>query len=192
MSRSQFSAGGASANPAVDGGTVAENESGQRTTGVQDSNTVAGKPVVATPNLPTTAFSPIWNVNGWNTDRLHEVGISIKSWSHELQTEDPPLDWVEIAFDCSPLPKEQDVLMTAWLLADDSSGPSASRAERGKMNEDSVSLLLAARDNYRKNSYVTIYIWKQTAGVGSEAHGYQLSLKRILELAKETDTSDEQ
>jgi len=152
----------------------------------QESDTVVGKPIVATHEpSPTMAFSRIGNVNGWSTEELHEVGITIKPWLHELQSEDPPLDWVEIAFDCSPLPKEQEVLMTAWFIPDSRLDESVTRTQRGKMHEDSVSLLLAVRDNYRTNSYVTILIWSQTPGVGSEAHGYQLSMQRIMELAKE-------
>jgi hypothetical protein len=50
------------------------------------------------------------------------------------------------------------------------------------MDKDALTLLFAVQDDYRANSYVNILIWRHTADGGSEARGYKLSLKRIMEL----------
>jgi len=131
----------------------------------------------------TSSFSPIANVDGWNIEQLSKAGISVRPWQHDLQTEDPPLDWVQIAFDCSRLPENQEVLMTGWLFSDSGSSETATfRAERGNMDNDALTLLFTVRDDYRANSYVNILIWRHTADRGSEARGYKLSAKRIMEL----------
>ena len=130
------------------------------------------------------AYSPIWNVDGWDLDRLGKAGISVDPWKHSLQGEDPPLEWVEVKFDCSKLPKKQDVLMTAWVLSEGKS-VAALRSERNPKGDDTVSLLLAVSDDYRPRSRVDVFIWKEKPDGGSEASGFTLSLTRIVELARQ-------
>lgn len=130
------------------------------------------------------AFSSIWNVENWEIERLENVGITISSWTHELQTEDPALGWVEVSYDDPQHPKGQDVLMTVWIY---SKGKmvSAFRAQRGKNPKDNVSILLTINKNYNPQSYLNIICWQDTSDGGHKASGYQLSIKRIMELANQ-------
>lgn len=131
-----------------------------------------------------SGFSPIWNVDGWNSERLGKVGITVSPWKHDLQSEYPPFEWVRVTFDCSQLPKEQDVLITAWVM---SKGKTVSvfRAERDKRAPDAVALLFALQEEYLDTSHVDVFIWKPKLGDGHEASGYTLSVKRIIELSRE-------
>lgn len=130
------------------------------------------------------AFSPIWNVDGWSSERLGKVGITVHPWKHDIQGEDPPLEWVQVTFDCLHLPKNQDVLMTAWVISERRT-VSALRAQRGKKDNQTVTLLFAVRDNYLADSRVVIVSWRQKPGGGNAAYGYTLSVKKIIELARE-------
>jgi hypothetical protein len=129
------------------------------------------------------AFSPIGNVDGWDATRLEKDGITVSSWKHERQREDPPLNWIRVAFDCSRLPKSQDVLMTAWVFSENGTVASF-RSERDGIGDDKVALLFVMQPDYTAQSRVDIFIWKETHDGGSEAYGYTLSLRRIVELAR--------
>ncbi len=130
------------------------------------------------------AFSTISKVDHWDADRLDKVGIKVRLWTHKVQGEDPPLEWVQLTFDCSSLPKKQDVVITAWVISERRT-VTALRAERSKKGKDSVSLLFTVKPEYRPQSRLDILIWKDTPDGGKEAHGYMLSMKRIIELARD-------
>ena len=130
------------------------------------------------------AYSPIWNVNSWNAERLSEVGIAVHTYRHELQTEDPPREWVEIVFDCSQVRQDQPVLLTAHLLSDRKEIATV-RNERNAQGSHVVSLRLAAQENLLDGSYLDISIWKAKPDGGHAARGYQISLRRIVQLARD-------
>jgi hypothetical protein len=128
-------------------------------------------------------FSGIQNVDSWSREELQKRGISVRSWKHAIQTEDPPLDWVEITFDTTRAPANQGILMTAWLVSDGVVSDNASRTHTESVDVKSLVLLVSVAEGYRANSYVNIVIWKAGADGGSEAQGYKLSAKRMIELA---------
>ena len=136
---------------------------------------------------PTQAFSRIWNVNSWGADRLEEVGIRVRACKHRLQSEDPPLEWVEVTFDCSTLPETADVVMTARIISERRT-VAAFRAERDREGKDRETLLFAVRPEHRPRSRLSIFIWEETPAGGSEARGYELSVERIVQLARQTTT----
>jgi hypothetical protein len=130
------------------------------------------------------AFSPIATVNGWDADRLNKAGITVAPWKHDFHGEDPPLDWVQVTFDCSRLPKDHDVVMTAWIRTERRT-VTALRAERNVKGKDTVALLFSIQPEYRSQSHVDIFIWRDTSDGGKEAYGYTLSMEKIGELARE-------
>jgi len=130
------------------------------------------------------AFSNIGSVDGWDANRLREAGICVRAWKHLLQSEDPPLQWVEVTFDCSRFPEKQQVLMTAWIISDGQT-ISALRAERKRQSKDTLTLLFSVQPGYRPQSHVDIFIWTDTPDGGKEARGYKLSVNRIIELSRE-------
>ena len=131
------------------------------------------------------AFSGIHNVDSWSREELKKRGISVRSWKHALQSEDPPLNWAEITFDTTQAPANQGILMTAWFTSDSGVSEIASRAQTEAVEVKSLVLLVAIGEGHRKNSYVDILIWKPTPDGGSEAQGYKISAKRMIELAGE-------
>ena len=135
--------------------------------------------------FPANAFSPIGNVNGWSRDRLAAAGIVVSPWRHEREGEDPPLQWVQVSFDCAAAPKEHDVVMTAWIRSAGGETLSASRAGRANAVDGRVVLTFCLTPaQIESPSAVVIKIWSKTPK-GAEASGYELSLKRIAELARE-------
>ncbi len=138
--------------------------------------------LVFTSIFSAPGFSPIGNVDGWSPEQLGKAGITVRPWKHDLQTEDPPLEWIQVTFDCSQLPKEQDVLMTACIRSREKT-VSLFRAERGKPAPDKAALVFSVKEDYVETSYVEVFIWKKT-GDGYEAIGYHLSVKRIMELTR--------
>ncbi len=129
-------------------------------------------------------FSPIWNVDGWSSERLGKAGITVHPWKHDIQSEDPPLERVQVTFDCSHLPKNQDVLMTACIISERRT-VSALRAQRGKKDNQTVTLLFAVRDDYLADSHVVIVSWRHKPGGAKDLYGYILSVKKIIALARE-------
>ncbi len=134
---------------------------------------------------PTWAFSPIGNVDGWASDRLAKAGITVTLWRPDAPGEDPPLEWVQVRFDCSRVPEQQDVLMTLWITSERGTA-AVLRAERGEKGRGSISLLFAVKPEYQSQSHLEIVIWADTPDGGRQASGYHLSMKRIAELARET------
>ena len=143
------------------------------------------------------AFSPIGDVDGWDADRLAKAGITVAPWKHDRIGEDPPLDWVQVTFDCSQRPEDWDVLMTLWVI---SSGKtvSASRAERTKGGGNKLTLLFAVQQEYRDNSRIEIVILKPLSHDEkplshdeNPMFGYRLSLKRIIELAHQKTANND-
>lgn len=131
------------------------------------------------------AFSPIWNVNGWDSARLAKAGIAVRPWRHDLQSEDPPLQWVQVTFDCAALPKDEPVVVTAWFRSSAGRTITAVRAERAAAADGKIKLVLCIMPQQIEASSMEVYIWSKLPGDGSEAHGYQLSMQRIAELARE-------
>lgn len=129
------------------------------------------------------AFSSIFNVNSWSRERLNAAGIVVKPWSHPWQGEDPPLQWVEIAFDPSNAGAYAEVVMTGRLIGQDFNAPNACRAQHLAGSEGTPRLILAIDEASRANSRVEIFIWRPTPDGGAKASGYTLGARRLLELA---------
>jgi hypothetical protein len=136
------------------------------------------------------AFSRIQNVDGWDTAQLNKAGISVKPRKHRRQSEDPPLEWIQVTFDCSRLPMSQDVLSTAKVNSGDETTSSNFRVERDPQGEDKVSVVFALQGEYSPPSHVTVVIWKEKPDGGAKAHGYRLSVRRVVELARVEGLSD--
>jgi len=134
--------------------------------------------------LSANAFSPIGNVNSWTKDQLSNAGIVIKPWQHALEGEDPPLQWVQVTFDCAAIPNDQPVVMTAWFRSSGGLTSSACRAERVNAADGKVILTFSIPPVQMDLSSVQIDIWSKTAD-GHAARGYELSMKRVAELARE-------
>lgn len=143
------------------------------------------------------AYSSIWNVDGWSRDELRQHGITVKSWTHPLQGEDPPLPWVEVAFDSSRIPVKQDVVLTANFVTDDFKMTSATRVSKSDLGPnalDPMKVVFVLPESQIKNSSVDIFIWKtgkdglleqdRVLEPSREASGYRLSMRRIKELVK--------
>ena len=91
------------------------------------------------------AFSPIWNVAGWDADQLAKTGIAVAPWKHPTIGEDPPMNWIRVTYDCTKLPRDQDVLMTVWITAD-AKTVTTFRAERVKGDSETLTLPFAVRE----------------------------------------------
>ena len=137
----------------------------------------------------SVSFSSIHKVDGWSREQLKKIGISVNSWKHASQKQDPPQDWFQISFDRS-IPKSQDCLMTVQFIHDNGVIESASRAEWDGSEKDALRLIFMVNDRYRDTfddsnvrSNVTIVMWKDSPNGGRSASGYRLSVKRIIELA---------
>jgi len=130
------------------------------------------------------AFSSIHNVDPWSREELQRKGISVRSWKHALQSEEPPLKWIEITFDTSHVPAHQGILMTAWFVSSNGDSEIASRAQTNAVDGKAIVVLVAVKEGFHANSYVDIRIWQPAADGGSEATGYKLSMKRIIDLAR--------
>ena len=130
--------------------------------------------------LTAHAFSPIWNVDGWDRDRLSKAGISVHAWQHKLEGEDPPLQWVQVSVSCEEVPKDQAVVMTAWSRSSDLKTLGASRVERSSAIDGKLTLVFCVVPDQMDASSVEVHIWSNEA-----VSGYKLSMKRIAELARE-------
>jgi hypothetical protein len=136
-------------------------------------------------------YSAIWNINGWDSARLKEVGITVTTWKHDQIGEEPALNWVEITYDSSKLKEDQDVLMTLLVRADDYQTVSVHRAEHKKGAGDKMKILFAVRNENINNSQLQIIVPELLSkglerDLGSPGFGgYSLQLSRILQLAGE-------
>ncbi len=96
--------------------------------------------------------------------------------------EEPPYDWIRVGFDCSRVPKDKDVLMTATILSGVNEVASL-RAARSEEPTDKISVLFAVQENYRQNSHLDIII-VPAPGTADDVQGYTLNMNRIVELAR--------
>lgn len=80
----------------------------------------------------TWGYSPIWNVDGWDANRLKEAGITVTTLKNTQIGEVPPMNWVEITYDTSKLKEDQDVVMTLQVIAENGEAISVHRAEHKK------------------------------------------------------------
>jgi hypothetical protein len=137
------------------------------------------------------AYSPFWNIDGWDAARLKESGITIASWKHDTIGEFPAANWIEITYDGA---KEQEALMTLQLHSGEDSPVTFFRAVRAKGEKSAIKLLFAVPEKFDQLSSVEIVVpealaagakHEQEAGtVGNPGWGgFTLSLSRIIELA---------
>lgn len=137
------------------------------------------------------AYSAIWNINGWDSARLKEAGITISTWKHDQIGEDPALNWLEITFDASKVGEDRNVIMTLQVMGDDYQTVSAHRVERRKGDGDKIKLLFAVSNANVRNSELRI-LAPELLAKGLERNfgdpglgGYSLQLSRIIQLAAE-------
>ena len=136
------------------------------------------------------AYSPIWSIDGWDTARLKQVGIAVKSWEHPQIGEEPPLKWVEFTYDWSKLGEDQEVILTLRWVGDEGQALAATRLVHEKGDSDIMKLVFAAPANQRKfsPSYVEILVPSLLAKAAERPFGdpgfggYILRLDRIMEL----------
>ncbi len=138
------------------------------------------------------AYSPIWSIEGWDANQLKKAGITVASWKHDQIGEDPPLNWVQVTYDTSKLPKGQNVLMTLVVTAKDGKAVFATRAEHKKGDANMLTIVFTVRQEDIINSNVQIIAPQLLSKVTKRAFGdsgfagYSLSLSRIMELASKT------
>jgi hypothetical protein len=136
------------------------------------------------------AYSPIWTVDGWDVDRLAEAGITVESWKHPQVGEDPPLNWVRVAYDSSKLQADQHVLMTLWVTAPDGQTICTCRAERTQGSASTLTLLFAVRQENIDTARIEILVPDLLAAAAGRDFGnpgfagYSLRLPRILALSR--------
>ena len=142
-----------------------------------------------------SAYSAIWTIDGWDTARLKEAGITVTTWKHDQIGEMPPLNWVEITYDSSKLAEAPEILMTLHVIAPDNQTVSTQRVERKKGESGMMKMLFAVPKENIENSYVQIMAPKLISD-GTEREigdpgfgGYSLRLSRIMQLAAEADTN---
>ena len=137
------------------------------------------------------AYSPIWSIDGWDTARLKQVGIAVKSWEHHQIGEEPPLKWVEFTYDWSKLGEDQEVILTLRWIGDDGQALAATRLVHEKGDSDIMKLVFAAPADQRKfsPSYVEILVPNLLAKAAERPFGdpgfggYVMRFDRIMELA---------
>jgi hypothetical protein len=138
-----------------------------------------------------SAYSPIFTIDGWNVAQLKEAGITVASWKHDQTSEEPPLDWVQISYDTSKVPKDSNVLMTLNVVADNGKMVSTYRAAKSEGEPNSMKILFAVQKEYLANSSLQIVTLvpesvKQAASRENPGFGgYTLSLNRVIELAQQ-------
>lgn len=136
-----------------------------------------------------SAYSPIWDVNGWDTERLAKAGITVTAWKPDTQIiESSPTNWVRVAYDCSELAAGKVVDMTAW-VGDGEQSIAAFRAHR--IDEDSISLVFAVRPEFKQHGRLIIAGRTEPSPRSESAiewnnpsvYGFELTIERIFELA---------
>ena len=141
------------------------------------------------------AYSPIWNVDGWDTNRLAEAGITVASWKHAQIGEDPPLNWVKVTYDSSKLPEDQNVFMTLWVTTTNGETICTCRAERNRGEAKEVTILLAVSQENVGSSRVEILVPKLHAAASTRDFGnpgfagYSLHVSRIMELSRQSSAN---
>ena len=132
--------------------------------------------------IDVSAFSSFWNVDGWARDRLHKAGLSVSEGMLISHDGEPTKSDMVITFDCSRLPKDRKVSMTARLASQERE-VAVVRVSRSQAGEDSVSLELAIRHDCLERSSVTVHIHDPEQPAQNGFLGYTLSMKRLVELA---------
>ncbi len=142
--------------------------------------------------IPTvSAYSPIWTIDGWDTTRLQEAGITVRTWTHDQIGDVPAIKWVEVAYDWSKLGKDQDVLITLRVSGENGQTISAFRAEHKAGDVGKLKMLFAVCEENVEDSFVEIVVPDLLAQATSREPGnpgfggYSLQLKRILQLASD-------
>ena len=142
--------------------------------------------------LPASAFSGIFNVNGWNVDQLKEAGITIKPWANDEGRDIPAMRWVEIAYDWKKMGEHRHVEMTLYSGQKDFNVASLCRAEHRKGQTDPMKLLFAIPKENIENCYIWIIFPEdgneaseqpEALGLGNGPQGYSLDASRIIQLA---------
>ena len=142
-----------------------------------------------------SAYSAIWTIDGWDTARLKEAGITVTTWKHDQIGEMPPLNWVEITYDSSKLAEAPEILMTLHVIAPDNQTVSTQRVERKKGESGMMKMLFAVPKENIENSYVHIIAPKLMPDGAERINGdpgfggYSLRLSRIMQLAAEAETT---
>lgn len=134
------------------------------------------------PQQTTVGYSPIFNVDHWDVDRLKDAGIAVSAFSHPVLSEFPKLDWVKATFDCSKLTEKQQVILTAWVRNKDQTLATV-RTVRDP-GAKTVELIFSVDPELRELTSLDIHITKDKPDGGSEMTGYFLHANRILELTK--------
>ncbi len=131
-------------------------------------------------------YNPVPNVDFWDSAKLQKRGISAQLWQPHLRHEHPSLEWVKVTFDCTHIPvKCQNVIMTFSVVSNNKL-VTGCRAEGNTARDKSLSLIFAVEPEKWARSSWRVELWQKTANGGKEvAFGYSLSMKRIMELAKE-------
>ncbi len=142
-----------------------------------------------------SAYSSIFTIDGWNEAQLKEAGIAVTTRKHDQIGEDPPMNWVQIAYDTSKLPKGANVLMTLQVITDEGKIVSAYRDEQKKGESHRMTILFAVQKEYLENSSLQILVLdpephpdvvsRENPGFG----GYSLSLNQIMKIAGEAATN---
>lgn len=143
------------------------------------------------------AYSSIGNVNGWSVDQLKEMGITIRPWTHDKDTNDrDDMQWVEISYDWKRMGVDRHVELTLYTANNEGKPMAACRAEHRKGQADPVKLIFTVPKESMKNCHVLILFPESIADgkkhdnkrsmIGSPSlRGYSLDLWRIVQLAGE-------
>ncbi len=141
-----------------------------------------------------SAYSPIWTIDGWDTTRLQEAGITVRTWTHDQVGDVPAVKWVEVAYDWSKLGKDQDVLITLRVSGENGQTSSAFRVEHKAGDVGKLKMIFTVREEHVEDSFVEIIMPDLLAQAADRQPGdpgfggYALRLGRILQLA---DTIEE-
>ena len=128
------------------------------------------------------AFDTIPEVDHYDEASLLKAGIVVRPFEPDSQEYHPAFEWVEIEFDCNRIPKEHPVAIIARFSAN-GKRVGAARTERSKAVEGKLSLVVCVPSESVDQSGLEIYMWQPEDG-GRSAYGYTLSMKRIVELAR--------
>ena len=140
------------------------------------------------------AYSPFWSIDGWDTAKLKEAGITITILDHEQVGQIEDLDWVRVTYDTSKLKEDKDALMVMQMVGDDRELVSAYRAERKKGDARKMEITFVVRKEQLRNSHLMVFLKKHLSdsaerernnGLGDPGFGgYTMSMWRIMELAR--------
>ncbi len=148
--------------------------------------------------LPQThsSYSSILDTDGWDSNRLKEAGISVKSVDpNEIGVSfdvdkggangEMKNNLVEISFDCSKHPKDRIVRMILQVIGEDGKTLSLHHTERKEGDGNKLTMTFHVNESTLKYSYVTLLTSTPPAKDDGniEFGGYSLKVGRVLELA---------